>query len=71
LDIIGDLYLLGSPLVGTLIAYGAGHELHVRLVQEIQKQLTPKKADFPLPAVIEKLVQPLLPHEEMVEKAAI
>ena len=71
LDVIGDLYLLGSPVVGTLIAYGAGHELHVRLVQEIQKQLMPKKADFPLPAVIEKLVQPLLPHQEMVEKAAI
>lgn len=71
LDVIGDLYLLGSPVVGTLIAYGAGHELHVQLVQEIQKQLMPKKAEFPIPAVIERLVQPLLPRQEMVEKAAI
>lgn len=71
LDVIGDLYLLGSPVVGTLIAYGAGHELHVQLVREIQKQLMPKKAEFPLPAVIERLVQPLLPRQEMVEKAAI
>jgi UDP-3-O-[3-hydroxymyristoyl] N-acetylglucosamine deacetylase len=69
LDIIGDLYLLGSPVVGTLIAYGAGHELHVQLVQKIQEQLMPKKADFPLPTVIEKLVQPLLPSQKMVEKA--
>ncbi|HEX9920243.1 MAG TPA: hypothetical protein VGB21_02000, partial [Candidatus Methylomirabilis sp.] len=59
-----------KPLVGTLIAYGAGHELHVRLVQEIQKQLSPRKADSPLPTVIEKLVKPLLSPQEMVEKAA-
>jgi UDP-3-O-[3-hydroxymyristoyl] N-acetylglucosamine deacetylase len=71
LDIIGDLYLLGSPVVGTLIAYGAGHELHVQLVQEIRKQLMPKRADFPLPTVIERLVLPLLPPQEMIEKAAI
>lgn len=70
LDMMGDLYLLGKPLVGTLIAYGAGHELHVRLVQEIQKQLSPRKADSPLPTVIEKLVKPLLSPQEMVEKVA-
>jgi len=71
LDLIGDLYLLGRPLVGTLIAYGAGHELHMQMVQEIQKQLPPQRADSPLPAVIEKLVTPLLPPQEMAEKAAI
>jgi UDP-3-O-[3-hydroxymyristoyl] N-acetylglucosamine deacetylase len=71
LDVIGDLYLLGKPLVGTLIAYGAGHELHVQLVQEIQKQLTPRRADSSIPTVIEKLVTPLFPPREIMEKPAI
>ena len=70
LDVIGDLYLLGKPLVGTLIAYGAGHELHIRLVQEIQKQLAPRRADCSLPTVIEKWVTPLLPAGEMLEEPA-
>jgi len=71
LDVIGDLYLLGKPLVGTLIAYGAGHELHVQLVQEIQKQLAPRRAGSSLPTVIEKLVTPLLSPGEIVEKPAL
>lgn len=71
LDMIGDLYLLGKPLVGSLIAYGAGHELHVQLAQEIRRQLVPKKTGSPFPAVIEKLVEPLLSSSEMMEKAAI
>ncbi|MBI3990219.1 MAG: UDP-3-O-acyl-N-acetylglucosamine deacetylase [candidate division NC10 bacterium] len=39
LDLVGDLYLLGRPVVGTVIAYGAGHLLHAKLVNEIQRQL--------------------------------
>ncbi|MFN3477685.1 MAG: UDP-3-O-acyl-N-acetylglucosamine deacetylase, partial [Candidatus Methylomirabilales bacterium] len=39
LDLLGDLYLLGKPLVGTIIAYGAGHLLHVKLVKAIQREL--------------------------------
>lgn len=38
LDLLGDLYLLGKPLVGTIIAYGAGHLLHAKLVKAIQRQ---------------------------------
>jgi UDP-3-O-[3-hydroxymyristoyl] N-acetylglucosamine deacetylase len=70
LDVIGDLYLLGKPLVGTLIAYAAGHELHIRLVQEIQKHLEPKRANSAAPSLIERLVTPLVPGAEMLEKPA-
>jgi len=35
LDLLGDLYLLGKPLIGHVVAYKAGHALHVKLVQEI------------------------------------
>lgn len=39
LDLIGDLYLLGRPLQGTVVAKGAGHLLHTTLVKEIQRHL--------------------------------
>ena len=39
LDLIGDLYLLGRPLQGTVVAKGAGHLLHTALVKEIQRHL--------------------------------
>jgi len=39
LDLIGDLYLLGRPLKGTVVAKGAGHLLHTTLVKEIQRHL--------------------------------
>jgi UDP-3-O-[3-hydroxymyristoyl] N-acetylglucosamine deacetylase len=35
LDAIGDLSLLGNPLLGHVVAYRAGHALHTALVEEI------------------------------------
>jgi UDP-3-O-[3-hydroxymyristoyl] N-acetylglucosamine deacetylase len=35
LDAIGDLSLLGNPLLGHVVAYRAGHALHARLVEQI------------------------------------
>jgi UDP-3-O-[3-hydroxymyristoyl] N-acetylglucosamine deacetylase len=35
LDLIGDLALLGRPLIGRVIAERAGHALHVALVAKI------------------------------------
>ncbi len=35
LDLLGDLALLGCPLLGRLVAVGAGHDLHQRLVSRI------------------------------------
>lgn len=39
LDLIGDLYLLGRPLQGTVVANGAGHLLHTALVKEIHRHI--------------------------------
>jgi UDP-3-O-[3-hydroxymyristoyl] N-acetylglucosamine deacetylase len=33
LDLVGDLSLLGRPLIGRFEAHKAGHRLHVKLVQ--------------------------------------
>ncbi|MEE8241860.1 MAG: UDP-3-O-acyl-N-acetylglucosamine deacetylase [candidate division NC10 bacterium] len=44
LDLIGDLYLLGRPLKGTVVAKGAGHLLHTTLVKEIQRHLESNEA---------------------------
>lgn len=44
LDLLGDLYLLGKPVVGTIIAHSAGHLLHTKLVREIQRQLEEEEA---------------------------
>ncbi|MGE0268001.1 MAG: UDP-3-O-acyl-N-acetylglucosamine deacetylase [Candidatus Omnitrophota bacterium] len=38
LDIIGDLYLLGSPLKGHIFAVKSGHELNTQLLKKITEQ---------------------------------
>ncbi|MDD5072365.1 MAG: bifunctional UDP-3-O-[3-hydroxymyristoyl] N-acetylglucosamine deacetylase/3-hydroxyacyl-ACP dehydratase [Candidatus Omnitrophica bacterium] len=37
-DLMGDLYLLGMPLKGHVIAVKSGHPLNVRLLQKIRQQ---------------------------------
>jgi UDP-3-O-[3-hydroxymyristoyl] N-acetylglucosamine deacetylase len=62
LDLIGDLFLLGKPLVGTIIAHGAGHQLHLQLVHRIQEQLAGEPEPLSLSAAaVEQWVSPLLP----------
>jgi len=71
LDLIGDLYLLGRPLQGTVVAKGAGHLLHTALVKEIQRHLesdqasrcvvtAPASVPFPVPASPKPLGSPAL-----------
>lgn len=38
LDLIGDLYLLGAPVQGRIVAYKSGHPMNHRLVRELIKQ---------------------------------
>jgi UDP-3-O-[3-hydroxymyristoyl] N-acetylglucosamine deacetylase len=38
LDAIGDLALLGYPLIGHVVAHRAGHALHTALVTELLEQ---------------------------------
>ena len=64
LDLIGDLFLLGQRLVGTVIAEGAGHMVHLRLVTMIQAHLQPRARRARAAArrsVVERLVAPLRP----------
>ncbi len=35
LDLLGDLFLAGFPLLGHIVAYRAGHSLHTRLVRKL------------------------------------
>ncbi|MFH0771159.1 MAG: bifunctional UDP-3-O-[3-hydroxymyristoyl] N-acetylglucosamine deacetylase/3-hydroxyacyl-ACP dehydratase [Candidatus Omnitrophota bacterium] len=37
-DLIGDLYLLGMPIKGHIIAVKSGHPLNIRLLQKIRQQ---------------------------------
>ena len=72
LDLLGDLYLLGKPLVGTIIAQGAGHELHLRLVQRIRERLGGEAEPFSLSAAaVEQWVSPLLPPSRRLKPAAV
>lgn len=38
LDLIGDLYLLGCPIQGHVIAYRSGHPLNMKLLRKIKEQ---------------------------------
>ncbi|MGA1870402.1 MAG: UDP-3-O-acyl-N-acetylglucosamine deacetylase [bacterium] len=44
MDAMGDLYLLGKPILGHIIAHRAGHGLHTMLVEKILKSR--KKWDY-------------------------
>lgn len=44
LDIVGDLYLLGRPIVAHIIAIRPGHSSNVELAQAIAARLTPRPA---------------------------
>jgi UDP-3-O-[3-hydroxymyristoyl] N-acetylglucosamine deacetylase len=64
LDLIGDLALLGRPVLGHVIARNAGHDLNVRLVLEVQRALgldrRPAGAAVPAPAGASLLAPPLI-----------
>jgi UDP-3-O-[3-hydroxymyristoyl] N-acetylglucosamine deacetylase len=72
LDLLGDLYLLGKPLVGTIIAHGAGHQLHLQLVHRIQEDLGLAPEPFSLSAgAVEQWVSPLLPSSGPLKAAVV
>ena len=64
LDLVGDLFLLGQRLVGTVVAEGAGHMMHARLVQMIHEHLKPQPRAARAPrrrSVVERILDPLRP----------
>jgi len=38
LDLIGDLYILGMPLIGHVVAVKSGHKLNMELVKKLKKE---------------------------------
>ena len=57
LDLLGDLVLLGSPLLAHVVAVRAGHQLHTKLVQTLltspeclEYVEEPELLDAPLPS---------------------
>ena len=69
---MGDLFLLGKPIVGTIIAHGAGHQLHLQLVRRIQEQLAGDPEPFSLSAsAVEQWVSPLLPTTPGLKAAVL
>ena len=59
LDILGDLNLLGFPVLGHVVAVRSGHTMNRRLVQAIKKQ----KESMKLPMGPEE-IKKILPHRE-------
>jgi len=65
LDLIGDLALLGRPVVGHIVARNAGHDLNFQLVLEIQRALgLERRAAGLVPAAVAQLNRHLVstPH---------
>jgi UDP-3-O-[3-hydroxymyristoyl] N-acetylglucosamine deacetylase len=47
LDAIGDLYLLGKPLVGSFSAHKSGHELNNKLLRKlVEKKSAWEQVEF-------------------------
>ena len=65
LDAIGDLYLVGSPLLGAYSAHKSGHALNNLLLRETLKQadaweyVTFERTEEAPPALVRLLAQPV------------
>ena len=65
LDLIGDLYLVGRPLRGRLVAHRSGHELNHQLARRLvqQQETTAREALVGREAVMDiRAIQRILPH---------
>lgn len=64
-DLIGDMKLVGRPVVGRIVAYKSGHALNRRLAKEIVKQASKssgKSADGKDIVLDIRRIQKILPH---------
>ena len=65
LDLIGDLYLIGRPVYGRLVAHKSGHELNhmmARKLLEQQESLSRESLIGRVSAMDIKRIQRILPH---------
>jgi len=68
LDVIGDLALVGKPILGKVIAYYPGHKLNTDVAKIIRKEIKKQEMQAPiynemLPPVLDiNAIRKLLPH---------
>jgi len=64
LDLVGDLGLLGAPLVGRIVGFRSGHGLNLRLVREVARSSPRRGLDslFPEPVMGMAGIEGVLPH---------
>ncbi|HOW69406.1 MAG TPA: UDP-3-O-acyl-N-acetylglucosamine deacetylase [Phycisphaerae bacterium] len=65
LDLIGDMYLFGKPLVGSIFARQSGHSLNhelVRRLQELEEAAATRRRLSSEPAFDIRQIQRILPH---------
>jgi len=72
LDLLGDLFLLGRPIKGHIVAVKSGHAMHVKFTQLIKKALMNGNAQSgtlqrlrkprPEPALDVNMIMKVLPH---------
>ncbi len=65
LDVIGDLYLLGCPIQGRIVAYRSGHSVNHELVRKLRDQMDSQRRRDMLtqrPAMDNRAIQKLLHH---------
>lgn len=61
LDLLGDLSLLGCPLVGDVRATRSGHSLNTRLVKELCRQMSQEQENGDVKLDIREIMK-ILPH---------
>jgi UDP-3-O-[3-hydroxymyristoyl] N-acetylglucosamine deacetylase / 3-hydroxyacyl-[acyl-carrier-protein] dehydratase len=64
LDLLGDLYLLGKPIEGHIVAVKSGHSLNVKMVQSLRAkiQANQKKTESKKMALTIEDIKKYLPH---------
>jgi UDP-3-O-[3-hydroxymyristoyl] N-acetylglucosamine deacetylase/3-hydroxyacyl-[acyl-carrier-protein] dehydratase len=65
LDLIGDLYLAGCPIIGHVVALKSGHSLNLKIAQKIYEQRkTAQGANNTQGAMDVNQIMKILPHRE-------
>ena len=62
LDLLGDISLVGRPILGRLVAYRSGHALNHRLAKEITARFGEREAESGKPAMPIASILRVLPH---------
>lgn len=62
LDLVGDLYLLGMPLRGHVMAFRSGHKANVSFVKKLAKEYQPAISGLQQPEPVAGLLGSLIPE---------